>query len=83
MTTRGGTPIQIENLPENAKREAVACGQLLLQNDNFNQIGDELSGRYDVWSDNQTLVEISRGFVKSFEPLMTVMHLRCTFDYLC
>jgi hypothetical protein len=72
MTTKGEGPLQIKNLPNDARREAIACGNRIWQEDQFKRIGDEASGQYDVYSGNEGLVEITGSLVKSMKGLMEV-----------
>jgi len=71
MTTTGEVSLQIKDLPEDAKEKAIACGKRIWQEKNqFKRIGDDASGQYDVYSDNEGLVEITGSLVKSMKGLM-------------
>jgi hypothetical protein len=80
MPTQDDSPPQIKDLPTNAKSAVEDCGQVLSNEDKFEtlRIGDESSGQYDLWFDNEGLIEISRPLVNLISPLIRVHYLRCS-----
>jgi len=74
MATKGESLLPIQSLPEHATSAAKACGKLLSEGDKFKplQIGDMTTGNYDVWSDNDSLLDITRDFVSKATSLIKV-----------
>jgi len=72
MSTKAeNSQIRIQRLSADAKDAAKDCGELLCKEDKFKQlnVGAE-AGQYEIWSDNEGLMDLTRRFINSAASLI-------------